>query len=71
MAETVVYHYVAANNPHGGYLPGVPLRDLTAADLAALPAWLRPSVAAQPFYEAVAVTAKAKRPEGAEVVDHG
>jgi len=53
MDDEVVYRYVAERNPAGGQLPGVPLRDLTAADVASCPAWLRPSIAAQPYYEAV------------------
>lgn len=54
MSETIVYRYVAEQNPLGAYLPGVPLRDLTAADVAEVPEWLRTSLAAQPFYVAVA-----------------
>ena len=53
MSETIVFRYVAEQNPLGAYLPGVPLRDLTAADVAEVPEWLRPSMAAQPFYVAV------------------
>lgn len=64
MAEQIVFRYVAEQNPHGGYLPGVPLRDLTAADVAETPAWLRPSIAAQPFY--VAVKAESKRLQAQE-----
>jgi hypothetical protein len=56
MTDTIVYRYVAEQNPQGGYLAGVPLRDLTAADLADIPAWLHPSIAAQPFYETVSGT---------------
>lgn len=47
----VVFRYVAEANPQGAFLPGVPLRDLTAADVAAVPWWLRPSVERCPFYE--------------------
>lgn len=65
----VVYRYVAEQNPHGGYLPGVPLRDLTAADIAAAPVWLRSSIAAQPFYVAVEA-AKPKR-QPAQEKDNG
>ena len=64
MAEQIVFRYVAERNPYGWYLPGVPLRDLTAADVAETPVWLRPSIAAQPFY--VAVKAETKRPQGQE-----
>lgn len=56
--DEVAFRYVAEANPLGGYLPGVPLRDLTVAEVAELPAWLRPSIAAQPFYVAVEAEAK-------------
>jgi hypothetical protein len=49
----VVYTYDPARNPDGGYLPGVPLRDLTAADLADLPAHLIKSLPTLPGYSAV------------------
>jgi hypothetical protein len=49
----LVYTYDASLNPDGASLPGVPLRDLTADDLANVPAWLQSSIAAQPFYIAV------------------
>lgn len=49
-SDTVVYTYDETRNPHGGYLPGVPLRDLTQADLDSLPGWILPSVAAAPYY---------------------
>ena len=39
--DEIAFRYVAEQNPHGGYLPGVPLRDLTVADVAAAPVWLR------------------------------
>lgn len=64
--EEIVYQYVAEANPHGGYLPGVPLRDLTAADVANVPEWLRSSIPAQPFYKAVEPAVKSKRPQGQE-----
>lgn len=34
------------------FIPGVPLRDLTVADVEALPAWLHRSVATSPLYKA-------------------
>lgn len=40
-------------------IPGVPLRDLTADDLAALPPWLWASVAAFPCYQLVDAAALA------------
>jgi hypothetical protein len=47
---TIIYTYDATKNPDGAYLPGVPLRDLTEADLASLPAWLVASIAGCAFY---------------------
>lgn len=49
----VAYRYRADRNPDGGFLPGVGLRDVSVEELAAMPEWLRASVAAAPFYEAV------------------
>ena len=43
-------YYDASKNPEGACLDGVPLRDLTDDELAELPAWLRSSVEASPFY---------------------
>jgi hypothetical protein len=51
--DEVVYRYLPERNPAGGYLPGVPLRDLTRADVEAVPGWLRPSIEAQPYFERV------------------
>lgn len=64
--DEIVFRYVAEVNPQGAALPGVPLRDLTAADVAAVPAWLRPSIAAQAFYQAVESATRTKRPQGQE-----
>lgn len=50
MSDTTVYTYDAGANPDISYIPGVPLRDLTASDLESFPPWLRASVAACPFY---------------------
>lgn len=36
MADKIARHYDASKNPDNGYLPGVPLRDLTEADWAEL-----------------------------------
>lgn len=41
---TVVLVYNASLNPHEATLPGVPLRDLTAGDIRAMPDWLQRSV---------------------------
>ena len=48
--STIARYYDAEKNPDGGSLPGVPLRDLTEDEFAALPAWLQESVDAQPFF---------------------
>lgn len=61
---TPVYIYDPAKNPDGAYLPGVPLRDLTEADLAELPEYLRTSIAACPFYVAAAKPKKEAKTDG-------
>lgn len=50
--DAPAYTYDPAQNPDNAFLPGVPLRDLTDADLADLPKHLRAGVAACPFYRA-------------------
>lgn len=55
---SIVYRYNARKNPDEGTLAGVPLRDLTDADLARLDEYMRASVAACPFYVAVDETAE-------------
>jgi hypothetical protein len=45
--------YDATLNPTGRTLPGVPLGDLTAEELAALPAWLRRSMAATGWWSPI------------------
>jgi hypothetical protein len=42
--------YDASENHYGASLPGVPLRDLTAAEFAEYPRWLQRSVIALRFY---------------------
>ena len=54
-----MYTYYPDRNPELAGLPGVPLRDLTAEEVAALPEWLQASIAACPFYEAVADSSEA------------
>lgn len=49
-SDDVVFFYDASANPTDGYYAGVPLRDLTRADLADMPDWLRKSIEASPFY---------------------
>jgi len=45
--------YDATLNPTGRTLPGAPLRDLAAEELAALPAWLRRSMAATGWWSPI------------------
>lgn len=47
---TIARYYLAENNPEGGSLPGVPLRDLTDEELLAFPEWLQASIDASPMY---------------------
>lgn len=46
--------YDPAANPEGAWMPGVPRRDITAAEWAALPAWLQASADATGWYTAPA-----------------
>lgn len=46
----IARYYDEAKNPDGAGLPGVPLRDLTEEEYAALPEWLQQSVDNLPFY---------------------
>ena len=48
--STIARYYDAEKNPDGGSLPGVPLRDLSEDEFAALPAWVQESVDASPLY---------------------
>lgn len=50
MSESIARYYDETKNPEGGMLPGVPLRDLTEAEFAALPPWLQESLDALPCY---------------------
>lgn len=47
--QEVVYEY--REGAAEGSLPGVPLRDLTRADMARMSSWLAKSVEASPLYE--------------------
>ena len=49
----VVYRYLAEQNAEGLCLDGVPLRDLTRADMLDLPKHLAAAVAHCPFYEGI------------------
>jgi hypothetical protein len=61
------YRYLAENNPEGLYLDGVPLRDLTAADVSELSPYLAASLAACPFYAPVSPPASDDAGLGASV----
>jgi len=52
------YTYLPEQNPEQRYLDGVPLRDLTAADVEQLPEHLRAALDGCPFYVAVVETAQ-------------
>ena len=45
-----IARYYDESKNDGGAFDGVPLRDLTEEEFAALPAWLQASVDAAPFY---------------------
>lgn len=49
-AEKVARYYRHDRNVEGRYFPGVPLRDLTQAELDALPEHLRAAVEASELY---------------------
>ena len=73
--STIARYYDAEKNPDGGSLPGVPLRDLSEDEFAALPAWVQESVDASPLYRKTkpqgtgkAATKKAK-PESKPAAD--
>lgn len=50
-------YYDESKNAAGVFLPGVPLRDLTAEEFEALQVWLQYSVDAQPFYSRTPIKA--------------
>lgn len=62
MSEIARY-YDETKNPDGAYFPGVPLRDLTADELAELPEWLQRSVDAAPFYRKTKPTTTTTAPK--------
>lgn len=51
--DTIAYRYDADANPDGAFIPGVPLRDLTLADLDQLTAHQRAGIPLYPFYTLV------------------
>jgi hypothetical protein len=56
--SAILFEYVAEQNQEGAVLDGVPLRDLTAEDLADLPRHVVHSVVAMPFYVRVGEAAE-------------
>ena len=56
MADQIKYRYTG----DGDYIPGIPARDLTAADLEALPKHLREGVDAAGIYEPVRSTCRSR-----------
>ena len=57
------YYYDASKNPDGASLPGVPLRDLSAEDLSAMPDWLQRSIDASAMYRKTKPSAPAQQAE--------
>jgi hypothetical protein len=49
----VLYRYLAERNPDGAYIDGVPLADLTRADLERIPAHLHRAAGLTGWYEAI------------------
>lgn len=60
MDENIAVKYDEKKNPHGYTVDGAPLRNITAAEWAALPKQVKASVEAAEFYEVVKKTAKGK-----------
>ena len=50
MSDSITVRYLPDKNPETHHIPGIPLRDLTAAEFAALPPWLQESVRVCAFY---------------------
>lgn len=51
MSEKIAFYYRPEANPEGQFIAGVPLRDLSEGEAAALPKHLLAAVRAAPFYE--------------------
>lgn len=56
----VARYYDASKNDAGGYLPGVPLRDLDEEEFATYPQWLQDSVDKSPMYRKTPLPKAAK-----------
>lgn len=64
--DSIAFKYNADKNPAGAFFAGVPLRDLTVAEVADLAEPVRESIAAAPFYSRTrAELPKAQAPEAA------
>lgn len=62
--DLIAYSYLSDRNPEGHYIAGIPLRDLTVADLAALTPHQVAGLATCPFYEAAATEQASVVPAG-------
>lgn len=51
MSEQIAFTYLEKKNPHGSFISGVPLRDLTAVEFDRLPKHVQRSVRATDFYK--------------------
>lgn len=60
----IAYLYDKEKNPRGAFIPGVPLRDLTAAEFAGLSDAHKDSVKRQAFYRPVRKKPKSAVPPG-------
>ncbi|HEU4328064.1 MAG TPA: hypothetical protein VFS21_33315 [Roseiflexaceae bacterium] len=64
--DEIIIRYHPDRNPEGAAFPGVPLADLTRAQVAQLPPWQIRSVVRSPFYTRVRRRAPAPPPAGQE-----
>lgn len=54
MSEAIARYYDQSKNPGGAFFPGIPLRDLTESEYAALSKHQQASIDACPFYRKTA-----------------
>jgi hypothetical protein len=64
MSDRIARYYDSEKNPEGGQLPGVPLRDLTAAEFEAFPEWLQNSIDALDCYRKTPPPKESAPPKG-------
>lgn len=69
--SAIARYYIAEKNPDGAFLPGVPLRDLTAEEYDALPVWLQLSIDASDFYRATKPRTETAPLKAPKERDHG